>query len=639
MHPLQDTGETYRSAIQRLTITTALISMLVALWALMHRYTGLARDGELYAVQALARIRPNLSVDVYLANASQDRYTVFSRIYASFVHAFGLQTAAMLLFVLCTVWFLTAAWFLARELSNRDTAWLAVAMLISTVGFYGAYAIFHYSENYLTARTAAEALVVTSLVAHFRGRWHLGLGVAVGAMFIHPLMALPGVLLLICLWLPIRQAVLGAVAGILVCTGIALSAVMAPRTAHFLTVIDAAWLEVVRERSQFLFLKYWTLNDWELHARPFLSLMISALVVDDERIKRLSIGAALVGAAGLAVAYIAGAIGPVAILLQGQAWRWFWITGFVSVLLLAQTALRLWRDEKCGPICATLIISGWTFAAVHGTALVGLALTLWSLRSRVDCRTGKLLRWAAFALIAIIVAWILSNSWSLITSPPIDSHRESLLVDRIRSILGLQISAILLFGIFWYWIRSNRTPWAPAAVSVFLAFCSALILPGSFKQIGTVGSPAEIEEFADWRNAIPPTSPVLIVPTKKSASFAWFTLERPSYLSVDQSSGVVFSRATAIEIRRRSEVLMPIMEPDWKILSQITQEAHGKKLENLTRPLTSEGLVQICGDSQLGFVIAKESVGFDPIRHTHTGAWRDWNLYDCRRVRSAAPAA
>jgi hypothetical protein len=108
---------------------------------------------------------------------------------------------------------------------------------------------------------------------------------------------------------------------------------------------------------------------------------------------------------------------------------------------------------------------------------------------------------------------------------------------------------------------------------------------------------------------------------------------------VNQSSGVIFSRATAFEVRRRSEVLLPIMEPDWKILSHITQEAHGKKLENLTRPLTSKVLAQICGDAQLGFVIAKDNIGFDPITHTHAGAWKNWNLYDCRRVRSTAPPA
>ena len=628
-------------AIQPLAANISLTLMLVVLWAFMHHYQGLARDGELYAVQAAARLHPTLGVDLYLANTSQDRYSVFSRIYALFIQSFGLRRAELLLFVVCSIWFLAAAWDLARELFSSRTAWLAAAMLTCITGYYGAYEIFHYSESYLTARSLAEALVVTALAVHFRGSKRLGLAIAGGALFIHPLMALPGILLLICLRLSARQAILGAAAALAATFAVALTATMASPTASFLALMDAPWLEVVRERSQFLFLKYWHWSEWEYHARAFLTLLISALVIDDERIRRLCLGAILVGAAGLGVTFIAGTIGPVALLVQGQAWRWFWVTGFVSVLLLAPTALSAWRDEKCGPVCAILLISGWTFAPIHGTAAIGLVLLLWSLRSRIDARTAKLLKWAACALLAIIVAWILANSWSLVTSPRVESGPESLAIDRIRSIFNLQVSAVLLFGMFVYWINSNRSIWKPTLVASFLALSLTWILRESFKQVGpvgTVGSRAEIEEFADWRNAIPPTSTVLIVPTRKSASFAWFTLERPSYLSVDQSSGVVFSRVTALEVSRRSEVLLPIMDPDWRILTQINQQAHGKNAENLTRPLTSDGLIQICRDPQLGFVIAKESFGFESISHTHVGAWKDWNLYDCRRVRPPGPA-
>src|ERR1700692_1033754 len=104
-----------RSSLQTLTITISLTLMLVVLWALSHHYQGFARDGEIYAMQASARLHPSLGADVYLANSSQDRYTIFSRIYASFIDSFGLRNAAMLLFVSCTVWFLGTAWALARE--------------------------------------------------------------------------------------------------------------------------------------------------------------------------------------------------------------------------------------------------------------------------------------------------------------------------------------------------------------------------------------------------------------------------------------------------------------------------------------------------------------------------------------------
>jgi len=610
--------------------------MLTVLWASTRHFQIFARDGVLYAVQAMARLNTRLGLDVYLANVSQDRFTVFSRIYAWFIEWLGLGDAALLLFLVCTVWFAVAAWAAARGLLGSNLAWLAVLMLIVTTGSYGAAGIFNYSENYLTARSLAEALIVTALAAHVNGWKPLGLFVAAAAMFVHPLMALPGLILLILLWLPMKHAV-GAVAiGCLATLAIALAAVAVPQSAYFLTVMDAPWLEVVRERSQFLFLQYWGFGDWETQVRPFLCLTLSGLVFDDARIRRLCVAAMLVGAAGLVVAFIAGSVGPVAILLQGQAWRWCWVTSFTSVLLLAPTAVRTWQNQKCGPICATLVMASWTFPAVDGIALITLAVLLWFLRPKIDVRTAKLLRWAAYALIAIIAAWTLANCWSVVTSSRVVTSRESLLMDRIRSILGLQVAAVAVFASFYYGIRTSRSLIPPLVAAALVTGWLLLILPDTLEPTQSAGTTAEIAKFSDWRSAMSGPGSVLIAATEKPASFVWFTLQRPSYISIGQSAGVVFSRATALEIHRRSDVLSPIMSPDWRILSTLTAKAHGKKVEDVTLPLTTENLFSICADPALGYVIAKESLGFGAIRHTQPGAWKDWNLYDCRRVRSAS---
>jgi hypothetical protein len=227
------------------------------------------------------------------------------------------------------------------------------------------------------------------------------------------------------------------------------------------------------------------------------------------------------------------------------------------------------------------------------------------------------------------------KSWDFAFSPPAEPAREALFIARVREFLGLGVPAALLVPLFWRWIGATASPRATVLASVALFAVSAVILPGSLKQLSSVGSSAEIEEFADWRAAMPPASNVLIAAAKKSASFAWFTLQHPSYTSVDQSSGVVFSRATALEIRRRSQVLLPLREPDWQILTQISRKkTPGRRAEGTSaKPLTAQTLVSICGDPQLGFVVARESLGFDPIRHESAGNWKDWNLYDCRHVR------
>jgi hypothetical protein len=99
-----------------------------------------------------------------------------------------------------------------------------------------------------------------------------------------------------------------------------------------------------------------------------------------------------------------------------------------------------------------------------------------------------------------------------------------------------------------------------------------------------------------------------------------------------------------MEVKRRSEVLLPVKDADWKIHSFIiwqkawTRANPGKDMPPRIRPLTAEKLEGLCKDPVLGFVIAKEYVGFDAVRHTQRGAWTNWNLYDCNVVRARSTA-
>src|SRR5271155_5780791 len=149
---------TNADAAHRAATTVATVALLVTLWPLIHRYEGLGGDAELYAFQALAKIQPSLSHDLYLANTSQADYTIFSSLYAFCINLLGLHDAAMILLIIFKVWFFSGAWLLARVFMNRDTAFLAVALLIILSGSYGAFDVFRFSEDWLTARSFAEAL-------------------------------------------------------------------------------------------------------------------------------------------------------------------------------------------------------------------------------------------------------------------------------------------------------------------------------------------------------------------------------------------------------------------------------------------------------------------------------------------------
>jgi hypothetical protein len=613
--------------------------MVVLLWLLMHGYQGLGGDAQIYAFQAMARIHPALATDLYLQNTSQDQFTIFSPFYAAFISAFGLEDSARWLMLFFTLWLLAAAWSVAAAITGRNTAWLAVAAVIIVAGDYGGAGVFRLTENYLTARLPAEALIVTAFACHVGGRKKLAWLIALTALLVHPLMALPGLIVLICLDLRPRVATFGAAAGIVFAVGIGVTSQSLPAVAHVVPVMDRQWLEVVRERSQFLFPELWTWRDWGINLLPLALLTFIGLATENHLIRKLCVASLLTGACGLAVALIAGLIGPAAILIQGQAWRWIWPACLCSVLLLPYTVLRVWGDKKCGPLLTILLICAGFIPPIAATVCVLVALSLWLLRARVEGRAILYLRWIALAVGIAALAWMEKDSWSGLSSAWASVSRHSGAIHQIGDVLGVKVLVAVLFGLCWWLLNRSRNLWMPACASAGLLVACLGVLPAAFSQSRYLGSDSDTREFTDWSDAIPPGSTVLVAPPRDVGAFVWFTLGRPNYLALDQSAGVVFSRKTALEIRRRSEVLLPLTDPTWKILSGIRRSAAKIKPAAPTRPLTTAILIEVCQDSDLGFVISPENVGFDPLPHAHDGPWKAWNLYDCRHVRSQFPTA
>ena len=612
---------------------------VLALWALTHEYRGLVYDGQIYAVQALAKLRPSLNADLFLQHGSQDRFTVFPRAYAWLISCIGLNAAAFSLMSLCTIWLLYAAWNLTAQLFDRDCAWLTILLLLVTGGHYGAFGVFNFLEPYVTARSAAEALIVTSLAVYLRGLVRLGLLLATGALFVHPLMALPGWLLLICLRLPFGMSLAAAITGVLSCLAVAVGASRLAAMTTLLPLMDPPWVDVVRERSQFLFLQLWTLRDWELNARPFICLALTLMTLQNARTARLAMGAMLVGATGLLIAAIACRIGPVALLMQGQAWRWMWITTFVSVVLLLPTARHLWHQGTWGRLCAVSLVAGWSFPADVGFFYALFALLAWSLRRLRWLRSDRVYRWAAAAIGGSLIVLTVVDTRAAAALPSHPPLHPQATQSALRAVFTVKIWCIALASALWYGVRKSQSRTARMGVACALAAGAAFLVHEPFVHSKSYGSVADMNEFADWRALIPAASTVFVTDGHDSGSFVWFTLQRNNYLSPGQSAGVVFSRATALEVERRSDVLLPLMDPNWKILTASRRAASGTpdSLFANHRPLTPESLLAVCSDPALGFVISPENVGFAPSRHTHTGAYQNWNLYDCNRARAERP--
>ena len=291
-------------------------------------------------------------------------------------------------------------------------------------------------------------------------------------------MTLPMALLLVCLRLRLRTSLRWALAAIVAALCGAFAAAMALQWApSVLRVIQPSWLEMVRERSQFVFLQLWTLRDWEANARPFVSLALGALVIRNVCVRSLCVSSMIVGATGLAIALIAGLIGPVLRSLQGQAWRWTWVTGLASILMLAPSVLAMWRSERCGPLCAVLLLMGWLISAVEGVYCVVAALCLWYGRDHIPASAARYLR-ATIALIGVLVlARVIGTGWTALSSLQAHAETDGKTLLLVRTFLGLDCVAVVLVLPLSSWAFNSRSIGPAVAIVVALATTTALAVP------------------------------------------------------------------------------------------------------------------------------------------------------------------
>jgi len=150
----------------------------------------------------------------------------------------------------------------------------------------------------------------------------------------------------------------------------------------------------------------------------------------------------------------------------------------------------------------------------------------------------------------------------------------------------------------------------PAALSAVLLLCCALLYPGACRVVTRDGSREQLAEFSDWRGAIAPESTVFVVPatiprllrgllSSDPATSRWISLRVSCFRAPRRSSATPCERAPAV------------MEPDWRLYSGGDARRAGADAANGRGIFTRNSLVSVCGDPLLGFVVARQELGFD----------------------------
>jgi hypothetical protein len=155
---------------------------------------------------------------------------------------------------------------------------------------------------------------------------------------------------------------------------------------------------------------------------------------------------------------------------------------------------------------------------------------------------------------------------------------------------------------------------------VAAAACIALS-PDAWRRWSQQQFPPElVAQFARWRALIPPGSDVF---WSESALESWVLLERPSYLSVVQTSGIMFSRASALELQRRARALSAI----------VPEGAYLRLSGGGTGIGPSAGqLEQACATSEFQFLVTPVRLSWRPLTEVPATVWHSsggLRLYRC----------
>lgn len=530
----------------------------LASWGLSHSYHGIVHDARLYALQGLAHLDPlSLGQDVFLKFGSQDRFTVFGPIFAAASRALGIETTAALFTLLSQIALLASAWLLARTTLQSAMAFLGLAVFIAIPGNYGADRVFTCIEPFMTPRMPAEALVLLAIAAGLNRRPSLCSVLVIAALLVHPIMALAGVFALYCYYVGLARPLLSLLLGVLGLVALALLAYAMPLSPW--GILDISWLTLVENRSPFLFLTRWHEADWCSASVSIASLLAASEVLSNRHAQALSRMTLVAVLSGFFITLIACDLLHLTLITQLQPWRWQWLGTVVAAVLLPELLRTLWQREVPGRATALLLAAAWIFASnTYAFAAAALALAALLFAPKLKPNEVRWVFYGACAMLAVALSWRLACNLQFTDSHYFDT-RIPLWLRRSMSFARDGTAPLAIIAVALWLTRRQRRPVAVLFLAGLSAAGCAAILPYTWRDWTTQEySGDRVARFASFRAMIPVTDEVF---WPESPQSTWMLLGRPNYLSMVQTSGVVFSRASAMELQHRATALKLAIDP------------------------------------------------------------------------------
>ena len=564
---------------------------IAALWLLCRPFRGIRHDSILYIGQTFNSMWPGqLSADWFFLGTAQDRYTLFSPLMARAIDAIGLQASEIALLLSFNALFLWAAWLLLKDLPSTMLRWAALVSLAALSHTYGGEGSFAFAEPFLNARTLAEPFGLLALALLLRGRLAWSVLALVASAACHPLVTVPVIVvgwLYLCLG-DRRWLWLALVVPVVPLLGLANVGPFGSVVQRF----DPVWFEQVRTVDSHCFLADWGVLDWATVALDLALVILSCRLLPGTRTARLG-RAIVIACVLLTAAWGLGAdIGHNILLTQLQFWRVYWLLHFLTLCLLPVILHHHVREGPLGQwLAAAIVLACVAVQSNWDTGWVGcvwLAIVFVAVKRGAKLSPGilRLATYGTLAVSVLIMGIVFSHTSDAVALS--GSFGDTSWLSIVFSLLV--VSAAVGFGGLLALESSNpavRTTMAAIAVAA-LVFGIRAWDQRSPWQVYTERSYAS--EGRPFAGQIREGSSVF---WEDHPLQTWLLIHRPSYFSINQASGLLFSRGASLEFARRNYPFKELMYQH-KLCGQVAAMQSGRG--NLEGKLDCRPSVEIMKD-------------------------------------------
>ncbi|MEW8692486.1 MAG: hypothetical protein AB2535_15555 [Candidatus Thiodiazotropha endolucinida] len=525
--------------------------------------------------------------DIFFKYGSQASFTVFPFIHALVVQQIGVDNGACLLTVIgLSLFFVTTLSMTRIFLTPAQTALFLIFFTTLPVFFNPVLYVF---EVFLTSRTISLGLSILFLSLVLKRRIVSASIFLIIALMLHPLVPLGAIAIALFLQRPSIIITVTSLGILLLIIGLVFSI---PPISLLTQTIDQSWFELIKQRSPFLFIYNWQDHDLNLLLLE-ICIILSAKSYCTDKLKRVFNAVLIATALCLLISLVASWLLNT-LLIQLQPWRILVFTHIFAVIAFTWIISAAWIKDS-GKVVILLYFSLFLSLDSIGS-LPALAIHFfWRYSLKHHYAPPPILIKGAYAILLQCAFWYILNTDLVDPSITTDNF-----IFRFASNLKywlngspFYITAFLMVLLFYSTILQKK-------ITIFLSIAILLLSPLVLfyfdqRYRSTTWNSGNSEPYISLRKEIPINATVYC---EIGVEACWFLLRRKQYMSPKQSAGIVFSRETAFESKRRADLLLRAGFED----GVFPRHWH-KNLKQTSPTPTFKAFNELCQDPILDYII------------------------------------